>query len=250
LQDLYDALNAGRARHPFPFDAAQCMAPLPRAYQRLAYEQTQFPVPNKEACQLSVSSQTSATLLGARSLIPATAFWACLGAGLAVITGDAPPCATPEQGQDAIRLITLIHALDLIGQAESGQPCCLTDTAVLGPTAITPDELGAAWRDSRVHLNLSLTVNGRLIRTIHAGEMRWSFGEIIAKATENLLFPLAAGTIVGNGSPVGPPGLEYRRGGVQEEGRDDLLRVGDTVRIEMLGPDGQSVFGAIEQTVE
>ena len=33
LQDLYDALNAGRARHPFPFDAAQCMAPLPRAYQ-------------------------------------------------------------------------------------------------------------------------------------------------------------------------------------------------------------------------
>ncbi len=33
LQDLYDALNAGRARHAFPFDPAQCMAPLPRAYQ-------------------------------------------------------------------------------------------------------------------------------------------------------------------------------------------------------------------------
>ena len=33
LQDLYDLLNAGKARHAFPFDPRQCMAPLPRAYQ-------------------------------------------------------------------------------------------------------------------------------------------------------------------------------------------------------------------------
>ena len=31
LQDLYETLNAGRARHAFAFDAKQCMAPLPRA---------------------------------------------------------------------------------------------------------------------------------------------------------------------------------------------------------------------------
>ena len=33
LQDLYETLNNGKARHAFPFDPAQCMAPLPRAYQ-------------------------------------------------------------------------------------------------------------------------------------------------------------------------------------------------------------------------
>ena len=33
LQDLYDTLNHGKARHAFPFDPALCMAPLPRAYQ-------------------------------------------------------------------------------------------------------------------------------------------------------------------------------------------------------------------------
>ena len=33
LQDLYDALNQGKARHSFEFDSYQCMSPLPRAYQ-------------------------------------------------------------------------------------------------------------------------------------------------------------------------------------------------------------------------
>src|ERR1700743_1141649 len=33
LHDLYDALNQGRARNSFAFDAKDCMAPLPRAFQ-------------------------------------------------------------------------------------------------------------------------------------------------------------------------------------------------------------------------
>src|SRR6185369_1558791 len=33
LQDLYETLNQGKARHAFPFEPRQCMAPLPRAYQ-------------------------------------------------------------------------------------------------------------------------------------------------------------------------------------------------------------------------
>ncbi|MFM2427915.1 MAG: hypothetical protein RL707_1742, partial [Pseudomonadota bacterium] len=31
LQDLYETLNNGKARHAFAFDPARCMAPLPRA---------------------------------------------------------------------------------------------------------------------------------------------------------------------------------------------------------------------------
>jgi fumarylacetoacetate (FAA) hydrolase len=33
LRDLYDELNQGRARNTFSFDAKECMAPLPRAFQ-------------------------------------------------------------------------------------------------------------------------------------------------------------------------------------------------------------------------
>ena len=243
LQDLYEALNAGKARHPFPFDPAQCLAPLPRAYQRLeAGDWMDGPIP-------MLSSAASAPLLGARSPIPASITDS--RAGLAVIIGDVPPGASPEQGQDAIRLMTLIHRLDIANDMQTS--IGVSSTAALGPTAVTPDELGAAWRDARVHLNLSLTVNGQLTRSIKASDMRWSFGEFIAAATGEML-PLATGAIVGSGvigkSDDLESDLEYVADSPRKDLPPDWLRTGDIVRLEMLGPDGQSLFGAIEQAVE
>ena len=199
LQDLYETLNHGKARHAFPFEAARCMAPLPRAYQRLSGVDLQ-PCP-------------SDALLGARSPMRGTNF----EAGLAVITGDVPPGATPEQGQDAIRLLTLIHVWD--------------ESAAFGPVAATSDELGAAWQAACVHLTLSVAVNGRQLEPIRMGEMHDSFDRLIAMAAR--LRPLTAGTLIGSGQPRAPS-----------------LQRGDVVRIEMKDASGQSVFGAIEQTVE
>jgi fumarylacetoacetate (FAA) hydrolase len=252
LQDLSEQLNAGKARHAFPFDPARCLSPLPRAYQRLDGVQTED-APRVMVC-------ASGALLGAHSPIRVATGGEVLdfGAGLAVITGDVPPGATPEQGQDAIRLVTLANAWYLrAGDADQARRA--TDfTAAFGPVAVTPDELGAAWQGARVQLVLSVAVDGRKLGLIPMGALRWSFGELIAQAARAC--PLAAGTIVGSstiGNAEAPAhgfaGLADKR--AAERAQEDQphtpwLRAGNIVRIGMKGADGAHLFGAIEQVVE
>lgn len=247
LQDLYETLNHGKARHAFPFEAARCLAPLPRAYQRLGCMQ------GKDGPRMFQAA--SDALLGARSPIGAADEAAELdfGAGLAIITGDVPQGATPEQGQDAIRLLTLINTLALHAQDMTSE----AHAAALGPVALTPDELGAAWQDGRAHLTLGVALNGRKLGLLDMGEMHCSFGQRIAVAAR--LRPLSAGTIIGCGPIRGADRahgfacLAHKR---QAEAEQDgaapstpWLRADDVVRIEMKGRDGQVLFGAIEQTV-
>jgi fumarylacetoacetate (FAA) hydrolase len=240
LQDLYETLNHGKARHAFPFDAARCMAPLPRAYQRLSGVDLQ-PCP-------------SDALLGARSPIrPASPHgnWISFETGLAVITGDVPLGATPEQGQDAIRLLTLANTFDLDPETQEESNA---NAAALGPVAVTPDELGAAWQGARVHLALSVAVNGHQLEPIDMGKMYDSFDGLIAMAAR--LHPLTAGTIVGMALHTdyrmsGAINLKCERPDESGEALQSLRAgAGDTVRIEVKDASGQSVFGAIEQTVE
>ena len=249
LQDLSGQLNAGKARHAFPFDPGRCLAPLPRAYQRLEGVQAEA-APRVIQC-------ASHALLGARSPIRAAAGDKVLdfGAGLAVITGDVPFGATPEQGQDAIRLVTLANVLYLrAGDLDQAHDFA----AAFGPLAVTPDELGAAWQGARVRLILSVAVDNRKLGLIPMDTMRWSFGELIAQAARAC--PLAAGTIVG-GSTIGNAatqargfaGLADKRAAERaQEGQPHTpwLCAGNTVRIDMKGADGASLFGAIEQVVQ
>jgi fumarylacetoacetate (FAA) hydrolase len=247
LQELAAQLDAGKARHAFAFDPVRCLAPLPRAYQRLDGVQT-GDAPRVIQC-------ASDALLGARSLIrvAADADGLDLSAGLAVITGDVPPGATPEQGQDAIRLVTLVNTFYL---RAGGVGDALLATA-LGPVAVTPDELGAAWQDGCLRLILSVAVNDRKLGLIELGRMRWSFGDLIAHAAR--LRPLAAGTVVSSvavGDAEGARGFaslsDKRAFERAQEGQPHTpwLGVGDGVRIDLKGADGASMFGAIEQTAE
>jgi fumarylacetoacetate (FAA) hydrolase len=244
LQALAAQLDAGRARYAFAFDPARCLAPLPRAYQRLEGVQTSDA---PHAIQ-----RASDALLAARDPIGTAAETEGpdFGAGLAVITGDVPQGATPEQGQDAIRLVTLANALHRRTSAEGDVPT----GAALGPVAVTPDELGAAWQDGRVRLILSVAVNDRKLGLIEAGEMRWPFGTLIASAARR--GPLTAGSIIGSGvignadAARGFASLAGKRAAeLAQEGAayTPWLRSGDTLRIEMKGADGALVFGAIEQ---
>jgi len=250
LQDLAAQFDAGKARHAFPFNPAQCLAPLSRAYQWLDGRQTGA-APHVMQC-------ASDALLGARCPIDAMAQSERLdlGAGLAVTTGDVPSGATPEQGQDAIRLVTLINAI-YAGADDEGDARGAPIAAALGPVAVTPDELGAAWQGARARLILSVSVNGRKLGLIEMGRMRWSFGDLIAHAARAR--PLAAGTIIGSGAlhdaearERGFASLADKRAAERaQEGQPHTpwLRAGDTVRIEIKGVDGAPVFGAIEQTV-
>ena len=283
LQDLYDTLNHGKARHAFPFDPALCMAPLPRAYQwadgsaylnhvELVRASRGAEVPESYFTDPLMYQGGSDDFLGAHDAIRVASedFGIDFEAELAVVTGDVPMAATPEQGLDAIRLLMLVNDVSLRHLIPDelakgfgffhGKP-----STAFGPVAVTPDELGEAWIEGRVHLTMQVDWNGRKVGRCDAGpDMRFHFGQLIAHAARTRR--LRAGSIIGSGT-VSNPGVEKdgRRewpkgyGCIAEKRametiqdgapKTDYMRFGDTVRIEMKGKDGESVFGAIEQNV-
>ena len=283
LQDLYDTLNHGKARHAFPFDPTLCMAPLPRAYQwadgsaylnhvELLRASRGAEVPESYFTDPLMYQGGSDDFLGAHDAIRVASedFGIDFEAELAVITGDVPMAATPEQGLDAIRLLMLVNDVSLRHLIPDelakgfgffhGKP-----STAFGPVAVTPDELGEAWIEGRVHLTMQIDWNGRKVGRCDAGpDMRFHFGQLIAHAARTRR--LRAGSIIGSGT-VSNPGVEKdgRRewpkgyGCIAEKRametiqdgapKTDYMRFGDTVRIEMKGKDGESVFGAIEQNV-
>jgi fumarylacetoacetate (FAA) hydrolase len=126
-----------------------------------------------------------------------------------------------------------------------------------GPVAVTPDELGDAWQGGRVHLALESRWNNRRVGLCEAGpEMTFHFGQLIAHVARTRR--LRAGSIVGSGTVSNKDWAhgyscvaEKRAVETIEHGepRTAFMQYGDTIRIEMLGKDGHSVFGAIEQRV-
>jgi fumarylacetoacetate (FAA) hydrolase len=273
LQDLYHTLNQGKARHAFSFEPRQCMAPLPRAYQRasaLAYQghanllaQAGL-APEGARSKLLMFQSSGDDLLG-----PCDKVWCAseaqgidFEAGLAVIAGDVRQGATPAQALDGIRLIMLANQWQLrqVAQTEQsrGQAVLQSQAAcAFSPVAVTPDELGAAWEQGRVNLTLQTSWNGRKLGMCEAGpEMTFHFGQLLAHLgkTRNL----RSGTIVGSG-PVSNQErsrgcsclVEKRAQEILQDGQavTEFMKWGDTVRIEMKGSDGLSIFGAIDQEV-
>lgn len=130
--------------------------------------------------------------------------------------------------------------------------------SALSPAAVTPDELGAAWKDGKLHLPLVTHLNGALFGEPDAGvDMQFSFPQLIAHAAKTR--PLAAGSLVGSGTIANQDEskgssclAEKRVLEVIKSGKavTPFMQFGDKVRIEMLDKTGASLFGAIEQTVE
>ena len=123
--------------------------------------------------------------------------------------------------------------------------------------AVTPDELGSTWRGGRVHLPLTSVWNGQRVGHCDAGpEMTFHFGQLIAHVAKTR--SLRAGSIVGSGTVSNRDWshgysciAEKRAIETIESGAPatPFMRFGDTIRIDMAGLDGASLFGAIEQTV-
>ena len=264
LQDLYETLNHGKARHAFPFDPALCMAPLPRAYQRLtgaAYASHAALLGDTEG-SLAVHQSASDHLLGAHE--PVVCANENLGvdfsAEIAVITGDVPAGATPDAALEEVRLVMLSNVTTLRHVAAGVQSQA---AAAFSPVAVTLDELGDAWDDGQVHLTVQVAWNGRKVGMCDAGtDMTYGFGQLLAHACKTRA--LRAGTIVSSGTvsnagfekngqtewPKGYSCIAEKR--AMETARDgqattEYMKFDDTVRIEAKGKDGQSVFGAIEQ---
>jgi fumarylacetoacetate (FAA) hydrolase len=252
LAALYEDLNAGQARRPFDFDPGRCMAPLPRAYQLLvgvAEDGRSGDEPRMAQC-------ASDDLLGPTDdIVVAHEEWGIdFGAGVAVVTGDVALGATPDDAHQRIRLLMLMNEVSLrnLHPIELARPA-----PSFSPVAVTPDELGDAWRDARAHLLLRTSWNGHRVGQSDPGaDMAFNFAQLIAHVagTRNM----RAGSIVGSGivwngdAARGYASIaEQRSREILEHGEavTQFMRFGDTVRVEALDEKGIAVMGAVEQTI-
>jgi fumarylacetoacetate (FAA) hydrolase len=275
LEDLYTTLNHGRARHAFEFDPRLCMAPLPRAYQwadgsayinhvELVRKARGAEVPESFYADPLMYQGGSDDFLGPCDPIAcASEEWGIdFEAEVAVVTGDVAMGSTPDQALEGIRLLMLANDVSLrhLIPAELAKGFGFFQSkpaTAFSPVAVTPDELGDAWQGGRVHLTLQSTWNGKKVGLCEAGpEMTFHFGQLIAHIckTRNV----RAGSIVGSGTVSNKDWsrgysciAEKRAIETIEEGapKTEFMKYGDTIRIEMKGKDGHSLFGAIEQAV-
>jgi fumarylacetoacetate (FAA) hydrolase len=287
LQAISDEINRGKIAGTMEFNAADCAAPLPRAYQWAdgsAYVNHVELVRKARGAEMPASFWTdpliyqggSDSFLGPLEPIRvADESWGIdLEAEVAVITGDVPMGATAAQAAAGIRLLALVNDVSLrnLIPAELAKGFGFFQSkpsSTLSPVVVTPDELGEAWKDNKVHLPLVSHLNGRKLGAPNAGvDMTFDFSTLIAHAAKTR--PLMAGTIIGSGTvsnrgPDGGPGRPVEEGGVGYSclaelrtvetlrtgaAKTPFLKFGDRVRIEMLDAGGKSIFGAIEQTIE
>ena len=275
LEDLATTLNHGKARHAFAFEPAKCMAPLPRAYQwadgsafinhvELVRKARGAEVPEGFYTDPLMYQGGSDDFIGPTdAIVCASEAWGIdFEAEVAVVTGDVAMGSSPEAALEGIRLLMLANDVSLRtlipGELAKGFGFFQSKPATaFSPVAVTPDELGAAWQGGRVHLNLESVWNGKRVGLCDAGpEMTFHFGQLIAHLckTRNA----RAGSVVGSGTVSNKDwsrgysciaekrAIETIEGGAPKTG---FMKFGDTIRIEMKGADGMSLFGAIEQRV-
>lgn len=275
LEDHYLTLTQGRARNTFAFDPKQAMAPLPRAYQWAdgsAYVNHMELVRKARGAEMPPSFWTdplmyqggSDDLLGPHDDIvcPSEEHGIDFEAEVAVVTGDVPMGSSPKTIGPHIRLLMLVNDISLrnLIPAELAKGFGFFQSkpaTAFSPVAITPDELGTAWRDAKVQRPLMVHWNGAKVGEPNAGDdMTFSFAQLIAHVAKTR--NLRAGSIIGSGTVSNINRsrgycciAEKRSLEMIEHGaaRTPFMKFGDVVRIEMLDADGKSIFGAIEQTV-
>ncbi len=283
LEDLYQTLNSGKARHAFPFDPKQCMAPLPRAYQwadgsaylnhvELVRAARSTVVPESFYNDPLMYQGGSDDFIGPCDPVVCRdeAFGIDFEAEIAVITGDVPMGVSPENALDGIRLVMLANDVSLRNlipnELTKGFGFFQSKPATaFSPVAVTLDELGGAWDRGRIHLTMQSTWNGRKVGMCDAGpEMTFHFGQLIAHMSKTR--NVRAGSIVGSGTvsnksvdvdgkrewPKGYSCIAEKRAIetiLDGKPSTEFMKFGDSIRIEMKGHDGQSVFGAIDQHI-
>jgi fumarylacetoacetate (FAA) hydrolase len=285
LAQVYATLNSGDAVDAKPLDQRQCHSPLPRAYQwadgsayinhvELVRKARNAEVPASFYTDPLMYQGGSDSFIGPRDPIFALSEeWGIdLEAEVAVITGDVRMGVSADDAASAIRLVMLVNDVSLRNlipnELAKGFGFFQSKAAsAFSPVAVTPDELGAHWADTKLHLPLLVDLNHQPFGKPNAGEdMTFNFAQLVAHAAATR--ELAAGTIIGSGTVSnkqgGLHGSSIANGGVGycclaevrmyetiESGKPQtaFLKFGDSVRIDMRDEQGASIFGAIEQTV-
>lgn len=275
LREIYQALNQGQVANSFAYNPLEMASPLPRAYQWAdgsAYVNHVELVRKARGAEMPADFWTDPLMYQGGSdsflapadpiLVADTDYGVDFEAEIAVITDDVPMGVSIEDAARHITLIMLVNDVSLrnLIPSEIGKGFGFFQSkpsSSFSPIALTPDELGKAWDKERVHLPLFSYLNGKLFGQPDAGnDMTFSFPQLIAHAAKTR--PLSAGTIIGSGTVSN---LDRSKGSsciaekrmleILAEGKPSTpyMQFGDTIRIEMLGLNGDNLFGTIEQTV-
>ena len=283
LAAIAGKLDAGEGE---PFDETACASPLPRAYQWAdgsAYVNHVELVRKARGAEMPATFWTdplmyqggSDAFLGPHESIPmADEAWGIdFEAEIVVVTDDVPMGVSASDAVDHIQLIMLVNDVSLRnlipGELAKGFGFFQSKpSSAFSPVAITPDELGNAWKDAKVHLPLLSVLNDAPFGKPDAGiDMTFDFGRLVAHAAKTR--PLGAGALIGSGTVSnkldGGPGKPVAKGGVGysciaeirtietiSDGKPTtpFMQFGDRIRIEMHDAAGKSIFGSINQVVE
>ncbi|WP_321857286.1 fumarylacetoacetate hydrolase family protein [Paraburkholderia tropica] len=275
LQGLSDALNNDAAANVFPLDMTVLSAPLPRTFQyldgacylshiRRNREARGESLPDDLLQAPMVYQGISHGFLGWNdpAPFPSEDIGIDFEGEIAAVTGDVPMGVSAEEATSYIRLFVLLNDYSLRGIIPrelkrtfgflTGKPA-----SSLGPIAVTPDELGDLWDGRLVGGKMKCDVRGKQVGHINTGiDTPFHYGHMIAHVAQTRRFE--PGTIVGLGTVSNEDesagcacigeirALETIRNGKPEF---ELLRFGDSVRIEHFDNAGRSVFGPIDQKI-
>jgi fumarylacetoacetate (FAA) hydrolase len=276
LEKLYQSLNQNKLAQAFAFEALAMLSPLPRSYQwadgsaflhhvKLVRQARGAEMPEQFLHDPLMYQGGSDQFLAPCEPIPLINenYGLDFEAEVAVITDHVPMGASPKTCQTKIRLLMLVNDVtlrELIPQelAKGFGFFQSKPSSSFSPVAVTPDELGDAWDGQRLHLPLLSYYNHQLFGQPNAGiDMHFSFPELIAHAAKTR--PLSAGSIIGSGTvsnnnpEVGSSCIVERRMiEIIQSGKPSTpyMKAGDWIKIEMKDAHGQSIFGAIQQTVK
>jgi fumarylacetoacetate (FAA) hydrolase len=275
LAALYDELNAGRVNSEFALETRQLAAPLPRAWQWL--DGSAFmshgdlmdkvfnmpPIEGKHEIPLMYQGAGD-DFLGCNDDMPflRESDGIDFEAEVGVILDNVPMGTPVDRALEHIKLVTLINDASLRKLAPREMKTGFgwiqaKPSSSFAPVAVTPDELGNAWRDGRVHLPIRVYWNEREFGHPNASRMHFGFHQLVAHAAATR--KLSAGTVIGSGTvsneeyrQVGSACIAERRGiETVDSGKPatDYMHFGDRVKIEMLDAQGRSIFGAIDHRV-
>ena len=268
------------------FKQEDCASPLPRAYQWAdgsAYVNHVELVRKARGAEMPETFWTdplmyqggSDSFIGPRDNIPmADEAWGIdFEAEIVVVTDDVPMGVSADDALDHIQLIMLVNDVSLRnlipGELAKGFGFFQSKpSSAFSPVAVTPDTLGDAWRDGKLHLPLLSTLNSQAFGKPDAGvDMTFHFGQLVAHAAKSR--PLCAGCIIGSGTISNKlkdgPGKPIADGGVGysciaeirtietiNDGKPStsFMRFGDRIRIEMNDANDASIFGTIDQVIE
>ncbi len=289
VKALYATLNqaceSGNLDDYPEFDQTKCLSPLPRAYHwadgsayvnhvELVRRARGAEIPDTFWTDPLMYQGGSDTFLAPRQNIPlADSNWGLdFEAEVAVVTKDLHAGASKGQAHESICLMMLVNDVSLRnlipGELAKGFGFYQSKpSSAFSPVAITPDELGMAWQDSKVHLPLRSYYNDALFGYPNAGQdMTFDFASLVAHAAKSRA--LCTGTIIGSGTVSNKQDTDFgssiAEGGVgysciaelrmietisKGSPATEFMKIGDTVAIEMLDENGMSIFGRIEQEV-